>query len=426
VRRPVSSLLVLLALTAAFAAGAGPASAARGLEVGLQDDGVFVQQAWYSRERALDRAQRLGVTRLRVNVLWSRVVTSANDRRPPKHVLYDWSAYDGLIFAAAAHGIRLQMTLAGPAPRWATADHRIGNVDPNPKLFALFARDAAEHFRGRVDRYSIWNEPNWHTWLTPGAGCRHGRWGAGCDRRLASLYRSMYRLAYEAIKVADPTASVLFGEFAPQGRGAAATPPLAMLRDVTCSTRAWRARRRCAGLMTDGFAHHPYAFTTRPDSPYGGRDDVVLGTLGRLTRALDRLGRRGALTTPAGRTPLLYLTEHGYFATGRRRMPAAVRASWLTRSFDIALRNRRVRQLVQYLLVQPPVLRNTFPTQIMTSRGRPTAPFKALEKWSRRNRHRIARPAAIPAPRPAATATPAGWRRRRPTPDAVHARRPTP
>lgn len=416
-RRLVLLLLAVSALTTLFAGGPATASAARGLEVGLQDDGVFVQQAWYSRSSALERAQRLGVTRLRVNVLWSRVVTSANDRRAPKQVLYDWSDYDSLIFAAALHGIKLQMTLAGPAPRWATADHRISNVAPDPVLFSRFARDAAAHFRGLVDRYSIWNEPNWHTWLTPSAACRHGHWDVGCDRKLGSLYRSLYRRAYAAIKDADPFARVLFGELAPQGRGESSTPPLTLLRDVTCSRQNWRARKRCSGLLADGFAHHPYAFTTRPGSPYGGPDDVVLGTLGRLTRALDKLARRGALTTPAGRTPSLYLTEHGYFASGRRRMPASVRATWLARSFDIALRNPRVRQLVQYLLVQPPVLRNTFPTQIMTRGGRPTAPFRALEKWSKRNRRRIARPAAVPkapvaTPAPGATPTPT------PTPDA--------
>ena len=38
--------------------------------------------------------------------------------------------------------------------------------------------DVATHFRGRVDRYSLFNEPNWHSWLEVSPECRRGRWEA--------------------------------------------------------------------------------------------------------------------------------------------------------------------------------------------------------------------------------------------------------
>jgi hypothetical protein len=302
------------------------------------------------------------------------------------------------------------MTLVGPAPRWATADHRIGIVGPDPGAFARFAGDAARHFAGRVDRYSIWNEPNWHTWLAPSTSCRSGHWGPTCDRRLGSLYRALYRRAYDAIERADPEAKVLFGEFAPNARPRLSTAPLTLLRDATCSRVDWRAAKRCSPLEADGFAHHSYAFLASPTSPFGGPDDVVLGSLNRLTTALDRLAARRALRTPTGRPLDLYLTEHGYFASGRRRLPSATRAAWLARSFDLALRNRRVRQMLQYLLVQPPRSRDTFPTQIMTRHGRPTASYTALAAWSKRNRTRLAQPRTpakpAPAPKPLPIPTP--------------------
>ena len=75
---------------------------------------------------------------------------------------------DILQAAAAERGIKLQLTIAGPAPAWATGDHKVGNNAPDPVKFAAFARTVAAHFKGRVDRYSIWNEPNWNTWLVPG------------------------------------------------------------------------------------------------------------------------------------------------------------------------------------------------------------------------------------------------------------------
>jgi hypothetical protein len=353
-----------------------------------------VSQSWYHREAALERAEKLGVTRLRVNVLWSRVVTHPGARTAPEHVGYEWGAFDSLIEAAARHGIRLQLTLAGPAPRWAAGDRRIGNVRPDTAAFARFARDAARHFAGRVDRYAIWNEPNWHTWLQPSASCRHGQWGPRCDRRLAALYRALYRRSSVAIRDEDPAAQVLFGELAPQGRAGSATPPLTLLRDVTCSRSDWTAAKPCEPLVADGVALHPYSFTVSPRIPFGQPGDVTISTLPKLTSAVDRIAERGGLVTPAGTSPDLYLTEHGYLSAGRRAVSNAKRARWLTDSFAIALANPRVRQLVQYLLVTPPRLRNTFPTQIMGRKGRAQKPYTALQQWTKRNRRRLAEPPA--------------------------------
>jgi hypothetical protein len=112
------------------------------------------------------------------------------------------------------------------------------------------------------------------------------------------------------------------------------------------------------------------------------------------------------MVTPQVRAPDVFLTEHGYFSAGRRAVPDATRARWLTESFEIALANPRVRQLVQYLLVTPPVARNTFPTQIMSRRGGPQKPYTALRKWTRRNRKRLAPPYVAPTPTLAPEPTP--------------------
>ena len=69
--------------------------------------------------------------------------------------------------------------------------------------------------------------------------------------------------------------------------------------------------------MADGYAHHPYDFANPPAAPYPGADNVTMGTLGRLTTALDRLAAAKALRTPDGKPLDVYLTEFGYFASGR-------------------------------------------------------------------------------------------------------------
>src|SRR4051812_42211297 len=74
--------LAALVLTLAISLTAvSSASAARGMEVGLQDDAVFLYQSYYNRDLALQQAKQLGVTRLRVNVLWNRVASAQERQR---------------------------------------------------------------------------------------------------------------------------------------------------------------------------------------------------------------------------------------------------------------------------------------------------------------------------------------------------------
>jgi hypothetical protein len=69
----------------------------------------------------------------------------------------------------------------------------------------------------------------------------------------------------------------------------------------------YRKRRGCHKLPADGYAHHPYTTRSGPFLLSPRRDDVTIGSLGRLTRALDRAARAGAVRR---RMPL-YLTEFG-------------------------------------------------------------------------------------------------------------------
>ena len=111
-------------ITATTLGAAATAHAAPGMEVGLQDDAVFLYQSYYNRDTGLQQARQLGVTRLRVNILWSRVASAqASQTTPPAPVIYDWTPYDSLVDAAAAVGIKVQFSIAGPAPAWANAKH---------------------------------------------------------------------------------------------------------------------------------------------------------------------------------------------------------------------------------------------------------------------------------------------------------------
>jgi len=347
----LATTLLTLAVPAA-------AQAAQGMEFALQDDAVFVDQRWMPRETALEHAQTLGTKRIRANILWSRVLTSGADKAsyPKDGPQYDFSRYDALIDEAAEHDIKLQLTLGGYAPAWATKDHKIGGNTPNPIQFASFVRTVVAHFKGRVDRYSIWNEPNLSAWLSPSSTA-------------PKQYRTLYKYAYTAIKTIDPKAKVLFGELAPS-RDGRTIAPLQFLR---------AAAPKNARLKADGLAVHPYQFTSAPAVLSGGPDDTPISQLPRLTHQLDQLAKQHGLSTPKGKGLYLYLTEFGYLSVGTRKQSQAVRAAWLRAAYDLAARNRRVKQILQFQLVDPPAT-ELWHTAILDHNGRKQGAYAGLAK----------------------------------------------
>ena len=363
-------LVAALALAAAALAAPTPASAASDMEIAIQDDAIFVTNAYYGQDRALRKSQEIGATWVRVNVLWSQVVgSSANRRSRPSTVKYDFTAYDQLVVAARNRGMNVQMALTGPAPAWATGNKKRGVYKPKYRYFEDFAEATAQHFGGLVNRYSVWNEPNHVGWLAP-------------LRSAPGLYSQLYKVGYSAIKRANPGAQVLFGELAPYAsRRGSATPPLAFLRGVLRTNRSWKGSSKYA-LFADGFAHHPYDFGHKPTYRYPGGDNVTLATLSRLTNALNRLAKYRMLRRPDGRPLDVWLTEYGFMQTGRYAISDARRASYLRQGFDIARKNKRVHQMLQYLLVQPAARYRFFDTALLKGGGKETRTFRSLKSWS--------------------------------------------
>jgi hypothetical protein len=151
---------------------------------------------------------------------------------------------------------------------------------------------------------------------------------------------------------------------------------------VTCANARYRKARSCGTLKTDGFAHHPYDFRHSPTFRYPGKDNVTLSSLSRLTTALAKLRNARLLTTPSGGVPELYLTEYGFFASGKFKIPAARHGAYLVKAFSMALANPHVREMLQYLLVQPSSKFKFFDTSVADRRGRPGVAYKKLQAWA--------------------------------------------
>ena len=106
---------------------------------------------------------------------------------------------------------------------------------------------------------------------------------------------------------------------------------------------------------------------------------MPISQLPRLTKTLDQLAKAKGLSTPKGKGLDLYLTEFGYLSAGNRGLAQSVRATWLRAAYDIARHNRRVKQILQFQLVdRPPTGSGT--RRSSTTNGRPKGAYAGLAK----------------------------------------------
>lgn len=322
------------------------------------------------RPGVLDEIDAFGVRSLRIILYWKNVAPDPTSRVRPEFddtdpAAYQWGEYDALIDAAKARGWNILLTVSGPVPRWATDGARDQVTRPSPTRFRRFMEAVATHYGSRVDTWSIWNEPNHPQFLKPQY--------SGKTPQSPAIYRSLFVAAQRGLRdagMADPR--ILLGETAPRAGG---VPPLAFVRGTLCLDSRYRRKAYCSKLNVAGYAHHAYTTAVgpwyRPPQP----DHVTIGVLSRLTKALDRAARAGAIP----RALAVYLTEFGI--QSRPDILAGVslqrQSEYRAIAERIAYDNPRVASFSQYLMRDdlpktsgPPLLRYSgFESGLRTSDG---------------------------------------------------------
>ena len=299
-----------------------------------------------TRQAALQEVQSLGVRSLRVILGWSDVAPGSDQPtrpafEPTDPAAYDWGEYEALLAAAKERGWPVLLTISGPIPKWATAAKRDNLTRPDPNAFGAFVTAVARKFGDQIDTYAIWNEPNQPQFLRP-------QFARGGRAESPRIYRALYQAAVRALRAAgDKNDAILIAETSPRGTSRV-VPPLRFLRGTLCLDSRYRKRSNCGALDADGYAHH--AYTTR-QGPYfrpAQRDDVTIGVLSRLTKALDRAQAAGALKK---RLPI-YLTEFGIQSTPDTQSGVSLQKQVEYRAIAerIAWGNPRVVAFSQYLL----------------------------------------------------------------------------
>lgn len=344
-------LTITIAMLVAAACAAPAADASSRQLLIMQDD----SQLRSAPTATLDEFDSLGADVVKVNLYWDGVAPGG--RKKPAGFNgsdpsgYTWDFYVAIDQAIRNRGMRPYFSLGGRAPAWATKRRgRRGTYRPSAKEFRLFAQAAGSQFPS-VDIWSIWNEANLYSWLSPQR-----------VRRVPvspGIYRGLYLAGHRGLEAGghgDDT--ILFGELMPRGgTDSRKVRPLEFLREMVCLDRNFRQYRGSAArkrgcrkvgrIPTSGLAYHPYTLANGPDVNEGA-DEAAIGQLSRVRRTLDALARRGKLPR---RLPI-WITEFGYQtrppdpnATRLRRAPALMDLSeW------IAFRDRRVASYSQYQL----------------------------------------------------------------------------
>jgi hypothetical protein len=268
------------------------------------------------RQRTLDEIRAFGVRKMRVLVIWNSVET--------KRGSYDFSRYDAIFDQAQARGIEVIPTLTGPAPRWAAG--RGGVRKPDRDRFVGFVEAVGRAYGDQVGTWTVWNEPNQPQFLQPQY--------VGGKPYSPKLYRALYQAALQGLGASGNGGDrVLAGETSPAGNSRIVAP-------VTFA-RVFFAGSR---LKVDGWAHHPYTKKAGPFYKPSSRNDVTIGALGRLTRALDRYSKH--------RRMKLWLTEFGIQSKPDPNYGVSEtrQAEYRSISEKIAYDNGRVAAISQYLM----------------------------------------------------------------------------
>ena len=108
---------------------------------------------------------------------------------------YDWSIADRVVAQVEQYGLKL-IVRVDHAPTWA------GQPPANIGNFSDFLTAMATRYRGRIQAYQVWNEPNLAR-----------EWGNKPPN--AKEYAEMLKRGYQAIKRADPNAIVISAGLAP-------------------------------------------------------------------------------------------------------------------------------------------------------------------------------------------------------------------
>src|SRR4051794_12301208 len=135
-----------------------------------------------------------------VGARWARlsIQWKAWETTPGQYAPWEVARTDRAIQLSKQAGVHVLLDVVN-APAWAssTNDGDQGNLPRDPADFGNFMRYVANRYKGQVDAYEMWNEPDIQRF-----------WNAGPN---AGAYVQLLKAGYGAVKAVDPQALVVSG-----------------------------------------------------------------------------------------------------------------------------------------------------------------------------------------------------------------------
>jgi hypothetical protein len=268
---------------------------------------------WYISRADMDRSITLmrdaGVKWIRANINWASIEPNG------KGALDAWwlAEIDYAVAKAQAAGIQVLMPIADGVPYWASADPaRYSDGSGNhwnkywkPASFqnyADFAKAIVTRYQAKgVHAYEVWNEPNYSRF-----------WPSGPS---AADYTALLKVAYPAIKAADPSSTVLMGGLSRNDYG--------FLQGMYAAG---------ARPYFDAGAVHPYTNNVDPT--------LCWNASGTATKSIDAFcgieSVRAVMVNNGDSAKNLWLTEFGWATASAapNGVSEAVQADYLTKAFQ--------------------------------------------------------------------------------------------
>jgi hypothetical protein len=240
----VVAITAVAVLLPAVPASAADNTSATGIKIpapGVQFHGMWSDYTWEQRLDVLDKMAAAGMKWVRVDMGWG----SFQESGPDSYSQWYIDRADQVVDEARKRGLNVLATIWW-TPGWANGNAGRETPPTNPDDYGRFAGWVANHFKGRVAAWEIWNEPN-----------------DGFFNGTAADYAELLKAAYPAIKASDPSSQVVFG-------------------GPTHNDSAWIKKVYEAGGAGnfDVMATHPY--TGPADAPPEGPDDGNMWTMAHV------------------------------------------------------------------------------------------------------------------------------------------------
>jgi hypothetical protein len=149
----------------------------------------------WKKEQTLKMARAAGLGWIKVMFSWEEIEPQRGIHFDERYRRSTWEKFDGIVALAQKYGLRVIARL-DRTPTWARSSDVNTAPPDDPRDFGRFVADVVSRYRGRVQHYQIWNEPN-----------LAAEWGGRAVE--PERYARLLQAARQASREVDPNALLL-------------------------------------------------------------------------------------------------------------------------------------------------------------------------------------------------------------------------